>query len=193
MSGYGAPTNNAWDAIKARQQREVEAAEEANRAGGTQTFQSVRKLWNAILELRVIVDNIVDLFRRMPQNDGRQLESDSWTAQTGEFVVLRTTIPRPANMNRVVVSANAFVSAMTPGSALGLRARLFINGVASVEFIGTVVGSAITTSTTYPSLVREISGLSSSVTVELRLSAASMYTNDQRATLSVTAGFSRVG
>lgn len=193
MSGYDGPTTDPWAAIKQREAREHEAAQEANRPGRTQTFQSVRKLWNAILELRALVLNMTELFNRLPQNDGRQLETDSWTPPSSWTTILSTTIPRPANMNRVVVSANAFVSALASGSALGFRARLVINGETSIEFIGTVVGSAVTTSTAYPSLVREITALTAPVSVQLQLSGAGTYQYDQRATLSVTAGFSRVG
>lgn len=201
MSGYGPPTNDPWDAINQRREKEHQLSEEANRPGRTQTFQSVRKLWNAILDLRTIVDQLVELFNRMPQNDGRQEDTSGWSVNTppaaGEWTTVATaSIPRPDNMNRVAVMATANVAAIINdgGSSGGLQARLVISGSesqaveGSAEYRGQQMRSAAGVG-----FFREFAP-SSVVTVDLQVRGRmSQFTASNVAALSVSAGFTRVG
>lgn len=201
MSGYDGPTTDPWDAIKQRQQREHEASQEANRPGRTQTFQSVRKLWNAILELRVLVDNMTTLFNRMPQNDGAQVDTSGWSINTppaaGDFTtVASATITRPANMNRVAIMAVATAAAVIDNGGVSgaMQGRILIAGVsseiieASSEYGASQMRSALNTG-----LFREFAP-GSTIVVQLQLRGRmSQFPASNRASLSVSAGFTRVG
>lgn len=201
MSGYDGPTTDPWDAIKQRQQREHEASQEANRPGRTQTFQSVRKLWNAILELRVLVDNMTALFNRMPQNDGRQVDTSGWSVNTppaaGSWTTIASaTIPRPANMNRVSVMAVGTAAAIiNDGGASGaMQARIVIAGTASavtegsLEYLASQVRSAVNMG-----YFREFAP-GTNVVVQFQVRGRmSEFPGSNRASLSVSAGFTRVG
>lgn len=195
MSGYSESSTDPWAAIRARQAKEAQAAQEANRPGGTQTFQSVRKLWNAILDIRSTVSALQELLLRMPQVEGNDVTSTAWPNGSAAWTSIATfTFARRENYNRVVVSANASVRGLSdvPG-ALAFRARLVINGVASTEFQAQVSGGAFVAGVSYPSLVREITPLTSSVVVELQVDTVmNTFAYDRVATLSATAAFSRV-
>lgn len=204
MSGYDGPTSDPWAAIKARQQAEHEASQEANRPGKTQTFQSVRKLWNAILELRTLVDQMVTLFNRMPQNGGAQIDRSGWSIDTppanGAWTtVASASIPRPANMNRGAVTTVGNVSATaTPGSFghSAIQCRILINGVASTVREGTLETLASTVrSSLSMGFFHELTGLGgAAVTVELQARGRySDFPASNLASLSVSIGFTRVG
>ena len=112
MSGYGGPTVDPWDAIKQRQQREHEAAQEANRPGRTQTFQSVRKLWNAILDIQVTI--------------GELLARSSSTATGGDLTVRSTPSGGQAGD---VHWASGIRTFSLPGAVGGQRrGTLFVSG-----------------------------------------------------------------
>lgn len=204
MSGYGGPTTDPWDAIKQRQQREHEAAQEANRPGRTQTFQSVRKLWNAILELRTLVDQMVELFNRMPQNGGAQVDEAGFNLPVLTWVkVAEATIPRPSVTNRAAVTVTV-VAAINgrPSPILQplMQGRIRINGFDGEPVkLATVYGrstSEVATCRGSFGLFHELTSLTQDVKVELWLHLASMeelFTIDSQAALSVSVGFTRVG
>lgn len=181
------PTNDPMDVMRREQAKLARDLRDANAADGTQNYQAVRKLEAAVSEIR-------ELVIRMPTNDGRQIETDDWRGGSGWRTVLSTSIPRPSDKSRVVVSATGFLTAIAGGDLLAFTSRIVVNGVPSIEFIGTVEGSAfITRSTSYPSFVREISPLTaSSVSVQLQVGAPAAYDADTRASLSVMAGFSTI-
>lgn len=182
------PTN---DPLAVMRRQEMQASREARAAldaGGTQPFQAVRKLEAQITELR-------ELVLRLPQNEGRNVTVDSWAVAGPWTTIATVAIPRPDVMTRVVVSVNSSARAMGSGNLLAFTARLVINGEASPDFKGAIQDSgAFTTSVSYPSFVREMSGMTASeVTVALQLnSTASLYAYDKLATLSVLAGFSTI-
>lgn len=183
------PTNNPLDVMRREQAQLTRETQSAFDAGGTQPFQAVRKLQAQIAELR-------DVIIRMPWNDGDQVDVTSWGTASPPVqwvTVASMTIPRPEDKTRAVVSARGFITAIASGSALAFRSRLVINGEPSVFFDGSVEGSAITRSVSYPSFVREIAGLVAPVSVQLQTNDVSgMYEFDQRASLSVTVAFSTV-
>lgn len=203
MSGYDGPTTDPWDAIKQRQQREHEAAQEANRPGRTQTFQSVRKLWNAILELRVLVLEMVDLVQRMPWNDGAQKDVTGFDLAPLTWVkVADVTIARPTDKNRANVSAVALASILgTPNSTFNplMQGRIRVNGVDGEELPLTtsiMPGGGVAKCAGTFGLSRELNGLTQPVVVELWLRQQfmdSLSTVDSFASLSVSVGFTRVG
>ena len=204
MSGYDGPTSDPWAAIKARQQAEHDASQEANRPGKTQTFQSVRKLWNAILELRTLVDQMVTLFNRMPQNGGAQIDRSEWSVDTppvgGEWsTVASASIQRPDNMNRAAVTTVGNVSATAQAGQFGnsaIQCRILINGVTSTAREGTI---ELLVNTVRSSLsmgfFHELTGLGgAAVTVELQARGRySDFPASNLASLSVSIGFTRVG
>lgn len=204
MSGYDGPTTDPWAAIKQRQAREHEAAQEANRPGRTQTFQSVRKLWNAILELRVLVDAMTELFNRMPQNDGAQIDTTGWSIDTppvgGAWTTVATaTINRPATTNRAAVMAVGAIAASADSGEFGnfaAQARILINGVPSVETEGTVevLVNTVRTSVNLGFFHELVALTGPTVTIELQARGRySDYPVTNRASLSVSVGFTRVG
>lgn len=179
------PTNDPIKAARRADESQARAVREAARAGGTQSFQAVRKLQASIDEVR-------ELLIRMPWNDGAQIDVTSWSIGGDWTTVAEATIPRPEDKTRVVVSASSSVTAIASGDQLAFSARIVVNGVASASVQGVTEGSgAITRSSAFPSFVREIAGLATDVTVQLQLNVtASLYEFDQRASLSVSAGFS---
>lgn len=181
------PTN---DPLAVMRRQEIQAERETRAsldAGGTQSFQAVRKLQAQLEEVR-------ELVIRLPQTEGRQVEVSNWTPPGTWTTIAQTVIPRPADKTRVVISATGFVTAIAPSEQLGFRTRIVVNGVASLFFDGSAEGSSfLTRSVSYPSFVREIAPLAAAnVTVQLQLMVAAEYTNDRRATLSVLAGFSTI-
>lgn len=201
MSGYDGPTTDPWDAIKQRQQREHEAAQEANRPGRTQTFQSVRKLWNAILELRVLVDNMTALFNRMPQNDGAQVDTSGWSVDTPPVggawtTVASATIQRPENMNRVALMAIGTAASVIDNGGLSgaMQGRIVIAGTASNAIEGSSeYGASQMRSALNMGHFREFAP-GASVVVEFQLRGRmSEFPGSNVASLSVSAGFTRVG
>lgn len=181
------PTNDPLDVMR---RAEADAARQTRQAlapGGTQNYQAVRNLKAALDEIR-------ELVIRMPTNDGRQVDSTDWRARgAGWTTILSTSIPRPQDKSRVVVSANGFASGVA-GDVLAFRSRILISGTSSPEFIGSAEGSAfITRSASYPSFVREIAPLTAaSVMIQLQVTDAAAYDIDTRASLSVLAGFSTI-
>lgn len=201
MSGYDGPTTDPWDAIKARQEREHEAAQEANRPGRTQTFQSVRKLWNAILDLQTLVQEMVTLFNRMPQNDGRQIDTSGWSVNTppagGAWTTVATaTIPRPANMNRVALMAIGTAASVIDNGGLSgaMQGRIVIAGTASNAIEGSSeYGASQMRSALNMGHFREFAP-GTSVVVQLQLRGRmAEFPSSNVASLSVSAGFTRVG
>lgn len=181
------PTNDPIDMMRRQQAEMAREMRESQGASGTENYQTVRRL-------KAQVDAMQELIIRMPTYEGRQVDVDSWTPPTsGWKTIASATIPRPADKTRVVVSANGFITALASSQVLGFRARIMVNGVASEFMDGTVEGSTfLTRSSAFPSFVREIAPLTTSVTVQLQISAAGTYTSDQRASLSVLAGFSTI-
>lgn len=192
--GYDPADSDPYEIIRRQMQADADAAREAVTASGTQPFQTVRKVVQLLRDL-------LDLVSRLPQVEGRQVDVSTWPT-TGWpipgpewMTVASTTIPRPPDKSRVVVQASSSATGITThGGALAFSSRIVINDVASIPMTGTSEGSiAITRASTALSFVREISGLGGDVTVELQLNViASGYTDDQRASLSVYAGFSVV-
>lgn len=179
-------TNDPFDVMRQETAKQARELRSSQAASGTQQFQAVRTL-------REQVDALEQLVIRMPQYEGRQVNASGWGSTPSSWnTIASASIPRPADKTRVVVSANGFVTAISPSSVtVGFRARLLINGAASQFFDAATVGSAITRGSTYPSFVREISGLAGTVTVRLQVDSTS-YPHDQRASLSVLAGFSTI-
>ena len=134
MSGYGAPTNDPWQAIKQRQAREREAAQEANRPGRTQTFQSVRKLWNAILELKQIVSELATVVAAIPISNVAEIVGNSFSPTESWATVASLTIPRPEGKSQAAVMAQAGIAlnwSATGGAAWpAVSSRVVINGEA---------------------------------------------------------------
>lgn len=203
MSGYDGPTNDPWAAIRAKQQAQHDEAQEANRPGKTQTFQSVRKLWNAILELRTLVEEMVRLFRIMPWNDGGQDDAKGFNLPSLEWTKVATVVvPRPSDKNRANVSVVALASVLGKRNPLFnpiLWGRIVVNGAAGENMrLTTTVQPGETTSNCAGTfgLAREVTGLRSPITVELWLRLDLMeelYPINSVASLSVTVGFTRVG
>lgn len=196
------PTNRALDVLRRRADEERRARDEALSAGGTQPEQVVRKLRQTVEQQGILLDQLVELFNRLPQNDGRQVDSSGWIVNSppaaGDFTTVAvSSIPRPPSMNRVSVMAVGNVAAIIDngGSSGALQGRIVINGVpsqtieASSEFLGAQMRSVLNTG-----FFREITGLSGSVIVELQVRGRmSEFPASNRASLSVSVGFTRVG
>ena len=180
------PTNDALEVVKRGLAETGRAVRDSARAAGTQTYQAVRKI-------QAQVDQIRELVVRMPQNVGRQTEITSWTPGAGWRTLITTTIPRPADKTRVVVSANGSARAIAFSDVLPFQVRLIVNGVAGPAIDGMQFGSDfVKTCSAQTAFVREISGLAGSVTVQLQISLGAEYTSNQQATLSILAGFSTI-
>ncbi|ABR10482.1 hypothetical protein MPMin1_gp52 [Microbacterium phage Min1] len=188
------PTNDPIAVARRRQEEAERVNREALAANGSQPAQGLRKLM-------AMVQQILDLVLRMPWNDGRQVDTDGWSlTDPGTWkTVASTTIPRPADKTRVVVSVNADVTALTTISEFGRSAfdtRIVINGVESGVKVGAMEppGVQYQRCTAYPAFVREIAGLAGEVTVELQARGTpySAITSSNKASLSVVAGFSRI-
>jgi hypothetical protein len=181
------PTNDPIASYRRATEEAARAVRESARAGGTQSFQAVRKL-------EAQIDEVRDLLIRMPWSEGRQVDVSSWSISGAWTTIAQAVIPRPADKTRVVVSASGSATAIGSGDLLAFSSRIVVNGVASIAMQGLPEGSgAITRCSVFPSFVREISGLTTAVTVALQLNlAANPFEFDKRASLSVSAGFSVV-
>ncbi|MDR6868724.1 hypothetical protein J2Y69_003348 [Microbacterium resistens] len=191
--GYDPADTDPYIIVRRQMEADTAAAREAAVPGGTASFQVVRKLRGQVEELR-------NILIRMPFTDGRQVDEAGWTATTPAWVtVAEATIPRPGDKTRAVVSASASVTALAPTTEWGAAAfdvRLVVNGVSSAEMPGTVEAPGVQYQrcSAYPSFVREIAGLGGSVTVLLQVRGFTYdaFPAQNRASLSVTSGFSTV-
>lgn len=197
------PTNDPLAVMRRAADAERRATQTALDAGGTQPEQVVRKLRQTVEQQGILLDQVVALFNRMPQNDGRQVDTSGWSIDTppvgGAWVTVATaTIPRPSTMNRAAVMAVATAAATTSDTlyAAAVRGRILINGVASAEREGTLESLAAAVRTSLNAgFFHELVGLGgSSVTVQLQLRGRyNEYPATNTASLSVSVGFSRVG
>lgn len=186
------PTNDPLQVMKRSISDSDRARRDAARAGGTQPFQTTRKMQQQIDDLR-------ELVLRLPTNEGRQV-SESGFSLNGSTQPWRTiasvSIPRPAQMTRVVVQASAAVSAIAPGFPVGFDTRLIINGTESSVMVAVVESGSnqYARGSAYPTFVREISGLAGSVNVQLqgRGFTWDAFPEQNTANLSVMAGFTTV-
>ena len=194
------PTNDPLDVMRRNQTTAKKATDTALDASGTQPEQVVRKLRAQVAALEVVVEQMVELFNRMPQNDGRQVDETGWTTIEPPTwtTVASATIPRPGQTNRAAVMAVGLVAGMRdalPAYLASISARILINGVQSTVTPGT---GSISTGTYFGSVnigfFHELSGLGSDVVVELQvLGAFNMIPAQNRASLSVSVGFTKVG
>lgn len=187
-----ASTNDPIAAARRAQEQAARQAREGTRVGGTEPFQAVRKIQQQIDDLR-------ELVLRMPTYFGRQVDvSDfSMTSGMGNWqTIASTSISRPSQMTRAVVQASASVSAVAGAGATAFETRLVINGTASAAMLSVVEpgGNQFTRGSAFPSFVRDISGLSGSVSVQLQAWGYTWnaFPDQNRASLSVMAGFSTI-
>lgn len=179
-----------------------ESLKDIQKPTGTEKNRSLLKLQEAVSLLEVQQEQLQQLFNRMPQNAGMQRDTTGWSVNTppatGSWTTVATvTLARPANMNRVAVTAVASASAIVNSDAFGqaMQSRIVINGTASVV----VEGSVETLSSVYRThaqqgFFREISDLTSGVTVQFQVRGRmSEYASSNTASLTVSAGFTRVG
>lgn len=196
------PTNNALDVMRRDLESERRERDAALNAGGTQPEQVVRKLREAVEQQGVLLNQMVELFNRMPQNDGRQVDVSGWSIDTppanGAWTTVATaTIPRPANMNRAAVMAVATASAITETAYPGaIQGRILINGVASAANVGALETLASNSrSSLNMGFFHELSGLGgANVSVQLQLRGRyNDFPASNVASLSASIGFTRIG
>lgn len=197
------PTNNALDVMRRDLESERRERDAALNAGGTQPEQVVRKLRETVEQQGVLLNQMVELFNRMPQNDGRQVDVSGWSIDTPPVggawtTVASSSIPRPANMNRAAVTTVGNVSAAAPATTFNsaIQCRILINGVASTAREGTIENLVNTVrSSLSMGFFHELSGLGgASVTVELQARGRfSAYPESNSASLSVSIGFTKIG
>lgn len=189
-----ASTNDPIAAMRRVQEAAARQAREGTRVGGTEPYQAKRKIQQQIDELR-------ELVLRIPDNVGRQEDADGFTiVDYGSWKTLASvSIPRPSGKTRAVVSVTSMVTALTMASEVGRTAfdtRIVVNGTGSAVQPGQMEpqGAQYQRCTGYPSFVREIPGLTSSVTVQLQARGLlyDALPEQNAASLSVTAGFSTI-
>lgn len=195
------PTNDPLAVMRRAADAERRETNAALEAGGTQPEQVVRKLRATVEQQGILLDQIIELFNRMPLNDGRQVDQSGWSidspAATGAWTTVATAeINRPANMNRVAVSCVGTASATSQNVyESAMQARILVNGAASVPREGTIEQlAAVVRSSVNLGFFHEVSPLTTKLTVELQLRGRYKdFLPTNTASLTVSAGFSKVG
>lgn len=195
------PTNDPIEVMRRKTDEALNAAIEAGRAGGTESFQAVRKVQQQVAHVEQVQRDMIRLFNAMPQNDGRQVDRIGWSVDTppaaGDWTTVASAeIDRPVNMNRVavMVTGNASGVINNAGSSGSPQMRLVIDGIASAGSEGSseLRGSTVR-GVMQASFFREYEP-ASKVNVQLQVRGRmSEFAASNVASLTVSAGFTRVG
>lgn len=195
------PTGDSIQVMRRAMDDARREAEEASRAGGTEAFQAVRKIRQQIADMEAVQADMIRLFNAMPLNDGRQVDRTGWSVDTAPATgawttVASGTITRPANMNRVAVTAigNAAGIINAAGLSGSPQVRLVIAGTASSPTEGSseIRGQTVR-GVMQASFFREFAP-ATSVTVELQVRGRmSEFSASNTASMTISAGFTRVG
>lgn len=164
--GYDPADSDPHEVVRRQMQADSEAAREALGPGGTQPFQTVRK----VLQL---LQDLLELVSRLPQVQSAKKVEQGFGLTTGWKTVAAVELTSPADKNRVVVQATAqgTVLDMTSGGLTTTSCRLLINGVASAVIPAAKdAGVSAVQNVLVVSDVVELTPLPPKVTIEFQIS-----------------------
>lgn len=194
--GYDPADTDPYDALRRQMQADSDAARAALGAGGTQPFQTVRKVLG-------LLEDLLALVARLPQVESRQDVRSGFgisdVPSAGWKTVASVSLPRPSDKNRVVIQASAQGAVLdtTSGGLTTAQCRVLVDGVASPVIPASKdAGATFVNNVLVVSMVWEITPLPATVTVEFQMSPLNPSAFAARpsniANLSVYAGYSVV-